>query len=155
MKIRRYKQGEEEALWSLLYGTVHKINIRDYSRSQIEAWAPAEYDRTQWKEQLKKTNPFVAEENGRIIGFAELEYNGHIDCFYCAHNWQGKGIGRTLLAAIEAEALRQGISRLYTEASITAKGFFERMGFTVERKQLVSLRGEELTNYVMAKQISS
>ena len=155
MKIRHYNQGEEQALWSLFYETVHKVNIQDYSQAQIEAWAPSDYDLLQWKSRLNKTNPLVAEKNGQLIGFAELEDNGHIDCFYCAHNWQGKGIGSALLRAIELEASKKGISRLFAEASITAKGFFENKGFSIDGEQTVSLRGEQFTNYAVSKCISS
>ncbi|OOZ38069.1 GNAT family N-acetyltransferase [Solemya elarraichensis gill symbiont] len=155
MKVRRYKTGEEEALWSLLYETAHSVNSKDYSPAQIDAWAPCEKDSFQWANRLKGTNPFVAEENGELIGFAELENNGHIDCFYAAHNWQGKGVGSALLRAIEAEASSQGISSLFAEASITAKGFFQNHGFSIEGEQTVSLRGERFTNYAVSKRISS
>jgi putative acetyltransferase len=153
MKIRRYKEGEEQTLWSLLYETVHKVNNRDYSQAQIEAWAPSQSDPSKWKDRLSRTNPFVAEENGELIGFAELEENGHIDCFYCAHNWQGKGVGRALLHAIEHEASKRGMSCLFAEASITAKGFFEKMGYSIKGEQTVSLRGEQFTNYAVSKRI--
>lgn len=155
MKVRRYIKGEEQALWSLLYDTVHKVNCKDYTQAQIEAWAPSQWDLPQWVNRLNKTNPFVAEINSQLVGFVELEPNGHIDCFYCAHNWQGKGVGSSLLQAIEHEAPTLGVSRLYAEASITAKGFFEKKGFSVEGKKTVSLRGEQFTNYAVSKRISS
>jgi putative acetyltransferase len=155
MKVRRYRKGEEQELWSLLYETVHKVNSKDYTQAQIEAWAPTQWDLPKWKKRLNKTNPFVAEKDNQIVGFAELEANGHIDCLYCAHNWQGKGVGSSLLQAIEHEALILGISRLFAEASLTARGFFEKKGFSVESEQTVSLRGEQFTNYAVSKRISS
>jgi len=155
MKIRRYNLGEEQALWSLLYETVHRVNCKDYSSAQLDAWAPSQIDLTKWKERLSQTNPFVVEENGALIGFAELEENGHIDCFYCAHDWQGKGVGTALLQTIEHEAAKRGLSRLFAEASITAKSFFERHGFLVEVEQSVALRGEPFTNFVVSKILCS
>ncbi len=155
MKVRRYRKGEEQALWSLLYETVHKVNSKDYTPAQIEAWAPSQWSIPNWKKRLKKTNPYVAEKGKQIVGFAELEENGHIDCFYCAHTWQGKGVGSSLLRAIEREAFKLGISHLFAEASLTARGFFEKKGFSVEGEQTVSLRGEQFTNYVVSKRISS
>ena len=154
MKVRRYRQGEERALWLLLYETVHKVNSKDYSQSQIEAWAPSNWNLSEWENRLNKTNPFVVEENGRAIGFAELEEDGHIDCFYCAHDRQGMGVGSLLLEAIELEASKRGTNRLFAEVSITAKGFFEKNGFSVEKEQVVALRGERFINYMMSKHIS-
>jgi GNAT superfamily N-acetyltransferase len=72
----------------------------------------------------------VAEEAGRPVGFAELEPNGHIDRVYVSADHQRRGIGQQLLAAVMAEAQRAGIARLFTEASITARPFFEAQGLT-------------------------
>ncbi|WP_028581435.1 GNAT family N-acetyltransferase [Desulfogranum japonicum] len=155
MKIRRYRKGEEQTLWSLLYKTVHKVNSKDYTQAQVEAWAPSQWNLPNWIKRLNKTNPFVAEKDNQIIGFAELESNGHIDCFYCAHDWQRKGVGSSLLQAIEHEAIQLGISHLFAEASLAARGFFEKKGFSVEVEQTVSLRGEQFTNYAVSKRISS
>jgi len=43
------------------------------------------------------------------------------------------------------------LTHLLTAASITAKPFFEKMGFSVVQEQSVSRRGETLTNYLMEK----
>jgi len=66
----------------------------------------------------------VSEENQRVIGFAQLENNGHIDCFYVAHDFINKGVGSKLLLEIEGRAKLLNITKLFTEASITAKPFF-------------------------------
>jgi GNAT superfamily N-acetyltransferase len=155
MKVRRYIKGQEQTLWSLLYDTVHKVNSKDYSQAQIEAWAPSQWNLPQWEKRLSESNPFVAEEHNQLVGFAELAANAHIDCFYCAHDWQRKGVGSALLQAVEHEASKQGISRIFAEASITAKGFFEKKGFSVEGEHMVSLRGEHFVSYLVAKRIVS
>ena len=43
------------------------------------------------------------------------------------------------MSAIVAEAQRLGIARLFTEASITARPFFESQGFVVLTEQAVTL----------------
>jgi putative acetyltransferase len=68
---------------------------------------------------------------------------------------QTKGVARALLAHIENVAIRLGLDRLCTEASITARTAFEHRGFVVVAAQTVSLRGETFTNYRMEKQIAS
>lgn len=151
--IRKYKEADATAIANIYYNTIHTVNIRDYTSAQINAWAP--YDSVQdysgWQEKLAKIQPFVATINDKVVGFAEFEPNGHIDCFYVHHEYQGKGIGSALMAAIFDEGKKQQINRIYAEVSITAKPFFERHGFKVVKEQTVNLRGVELTNFVMEK----
>ena len=155
MKIRRYKPGEEKEIWKLFYNTVHCINSRDYTPKQISAWAPDNQDMTKWTERLVSKNPFVAIIDSEIAGFAELEKNGHIDCFYCAYTWQRKGVGSALLKHIENEARLMNIQKLFTEASITAVLFFEKSGFSTIKENRVELRGVEFSNFLMEKLICS
>ncbi|WP_369921712.1 hypothetical protein AB8E32_05500 [Marinomonas polaris] len=42
-------------------------------------------------------------------------------------------------------------SRLYSHVSIAARPFFEHFGFSVMNEQRISLRGQELTNFVMER----
>ncbi|MDZ8187231.1 MAG: GNAT family N-acetyltransferase [Nostoc sp. ChiSLP02] len=135
----------------LFYDTIHEINIADYTQEQVDAWAPKDMDYEVWHNRLQTKLPYIAEENGEIFGFAELEADGHINCFYCHSKYQGKGIGSQLLSHIENSAKLQGIKRLYAEASITAKPFFENKGFSVVREQQVERRGVWFKNYVMEK----
>lgn len=40
IKIRKYQLSDAKSLAQIYYNTIHKINIADYSKEQIEAWAP-------------------------------------------------------------------------------------------------------------------
>lgn len=42
-----------------------------------------------------------------------------------------------------------GVSRFYSQVSITAKPFFEYFGFIEVRKQQINIRDQILTNYLM------
>ena len=44
MEVRKLRKGEETELWELFYNTIHNVNIRDYDKNQIEAWAPSDFD---------------------------------------------------------------------------------------------------------------
>lgn len=80
-----------------------------------------------------------------------MENNGHIDCFYVAYDFINKCVGSKLLCEIEERAKLLNISRLFTEASVTAKPFFLKKGFEVVKRQIVELRGVKFKNYVMEK----
>ncbi len=151
--IRHARPDDNERITQLFYDTVHEINSRDYSPEQIEAWAPKNMDPGRWAESLAEKTVFVAEHGGEILGFAELEPDGHIDRFYCHSKRQRSGIGSGLMNEIENMARADGISRLYTEASITARPFFERWGFETRAEQQIEIRGVTLTNFAMQKSL--
>ncbi len=129
----------------------HGHQTRDYSNNQVQAWAPDNIDFRDWAKTCSERFTYVADDRGAIAGFGELESNGHIDCFYCHKNYLRMGVGSKIYAAIEAKAEELGINRLYVEASITAKPFFLKKGFSIIRKQQVERRGETFVNYVMEK----
>ena len=103
----------------------------------------------------QKLIPIVATIDNKIVGFAELESNGHIDCFYCHHEYQGCGVGSALLNEVENSARKNKLNKLFAEVSITARPFFEAKGFTVKKQQAVVFREVEFTNFLMEKLLSS
>jgi putative acetyltransferase len=153
MKIRDYQTDDTQQIMDLFYETIHEINIQDYSQVQVVAWAPKETNYEEWKERLSSRITQVAEEDRMIIGFAELEDDGHIGCFYCHKDFIGRGIGSLLFKAVEARARKLGAIKLFAEVSITALPFFERKGFQVIKEQEVVVRGISMKNYAMEKSI--
>lgn len=152
IKIRRYIPEDVQELANIYYSTIHKINIQDYSQEQVDVWAPqTSLNAEKWAKKFELTNPFVATIDDQIVGFAEFEPSGHIDCFYCHHEWIQKGVGTALMNAIYEEASHKQISRIFAEVSTTAKPFFERQGFKTLKKQIVIKSGVELVNYIMEK----
>ncbi|MEG3921470.1 MULTISPECIES: GNAT family N-acetyltransferase [unclassified Microcoleus] len=153
MRVRTYEIGDTQQIVQLFYDTIHEVNIRDYTQAQVDAWAPADMDIESWTKSLSSKFTFVAEEGEKIAGFGELEASGHIDCFFCAQDFQRQGVGRLILKHIESKAQDLGINKLFAEVSITARPFFESQGFIVIRKQEVECRGQKLINFVMEKNI--
>jgi UPF0176 protein len=153
MLIRLFQPQDSDRIAQLFHDTVREVNIRDYSLTQVQAWAPDDLYFTDWTANCSSKFTYVAEESGEIIGFGQLETNGHIDCFFCHKDYQRCGVGTRLYRAIEAQALELKIERLFVEVSITAKDFFKNRGFTVVKEQQVSCRGENLINFVMEKSL--
>lgn len=153
MKIRNYQIADTQQIVELFYDSVHQINIRDYTKAQVDAWAPADIDLEIWIKSLSSKLTFVAEEGDIIAGFGELETNGHIDRFYCHKDFQRKKVGTQILECLEAKAKDLGINKIFTEASITAKPFFERHKFIAIKKQEVERRGKKFINFAMEKNI--
>lgn len=153
MQIRLFEERDAEQVAQLFHDTIRAINIRDYSQSQVEAWAPNDIHFRDWVAICSQRITYVADDQGTIAGFGELEPNGHIGCFYCHKDYQGRGVGKQIYQEIEAKAIELQLNQLFTEASITAKPFFQRMGFSVVKEQQVYCRGEQFKNYVMKKSL--
>jgi UPF0176 protein len=153
MLIRLFQKLDIDQIAQLFHDTIREVNIRDYSPTQVQAWAPDDLYFTDWTENCTSNFTYVAEEESKIIGFAQLETDGHIDCFYCHKEYQRCGVGTRLYREIEAKALELKIERLFVEVSITARAFFKSRGFAVVKEQQVACRGEKLTNFVMEKSL--
>ena len=152
VNVRPYKSSDAQDLAQIYYNTIHKVNAKDYSKIQLDAWAPTlSNDAENWHKKFEKTSPLVAVSDGEVVGFAEFESNGHIDCFYCHHEWIGQGVGTALMNVIHEIARDQKIPKIFVEVSITALPFFERHGFKILEKQTVFIRDVGLTNFKMEK----
>ncbi|MBD3887154.1 GNAT family N-acetyltransferase [Phormidium tenue FACHB-886] len=111
MKIRLFEKQDAQQVAQLFHDIVRAINIRDYSSSQVEAWAPDDVQFRDWAQVCSSRFTYVADDEGVIAGFGELEPSGHIDCFYCHKNYQRCGVGKQLYQPIEAKAIELSIKR--------------------------------------------
>lgn len=147
MHIRHYRTGDAETISQLFLGTVQTINARDYTARELAAWTAGNTGPSVWHKKLSSAKiALVAEMDGVIAGFADLTHGGVLDHLFVHKDFQRRGVGRALCKAIE-EAFDGEI--LQTFASITAKPFFELMGFVVLKEQTVKRNSEELVNYLM------
>jgi GNAT superfamily N-acetyltransferase len=153
VRIRSYEAGDAPALARLFYETVHAVNQADYSPEQLRAWAPEIPDPEAWHARMSSRCTLVAEEDGAVVGFVELERDRHLDMLYLHKDAVGRGVGSRLYRAVEQIAWERGLGRIFTEASITARPFFERQGFRVVGEQAIALRGARLTNFAMEKSL--
>jgi putative acetyltransferase len=151
INIRPYTPTDAAPLTALYRASVHGIASRDYTPQQIRAWAPDFIDEAAFGRKCASKATWVAEIEGRVAGFSDLEPDGHVDMLFVHPDFQRRGVARALLEHIEKEARHIGQSRLYAEASITARPVFEAMGFRVITPQTVVVRGQSMTNFKMEK----
>lgn len=147
MLIREYRISDCRDIVNLFYDTVHKVNAKDYSKEQLDAWAPAQPDLEKWNRSLQEHYCLVAIENNVILGFGDIDKTGYLDRLYVRADYQGKGIATAICDKLE-QAVQGDIT---TCASITAKPFFEKRGYIVVKEQRVKRLGVFLTNFCMRK----
>ena len=149
MQLREYMPSDCAQLAELFYQTVHSVNARDYAQEQLDAWASGEVDLKAWDASFRAHGTIIAVENGKIIGFGDMDETGYLDRLYVHKDYQGQGIASAICDELERFASEKTIT---THASITAKPFFLHREYCVVRKQEVLRRGVALTNFVMEKQ---
>lgn len=147
MNIRRYEEKDLDAVLQLFYDSVHAVCARDYTKEQLFAWADGNPNRAEWNASLSKNETYVAEENGTVIGFADLENKNYLNRLYVHKDFQRQGVAAALCEILEQSA----VGDIVVHASITAKPFFVKRGYIEKQKQRVLRRGVWLENYVMVK----
>lgn len=153
MYIRNYMKGDSQETAELFYNTVHVINKRDYTDAQIKVWAPENRDLKKWNESFSGRKAIVAVEENHIVGFCDITDSGYLDRLYVHSEFQGKGAGKALCREAEKYAADRlnGIVEVY--GSITARPFFESLGYSVVRDNEVIRDGISLKNFYMKKEL--
>ena len=148
MKLRRYTPADCEPVAALFYETVHTVNTKDYTAKQLDAWAAGTVDLAAWNASFLAHTTIVAEEDGHIVGFGDIDQKGYLERLYVHKDYQRQGIARAICDALEAAVSTDTIT---THASITAKPFFQRRGYRVVKEQQAVRNDARLTNFVMVK----
>lgn len=151
MVVRDYRAEDAEVLSVLYARSIRARAGGDYSPAQIAVWtglAPSAERLDALMTDGRRR--FVAFQASGLVGFLDLETDGHIHFLYKAPEAE-PGVAAQLLNAAKAFAVSAEIARLYAEASEPARRFFERHGFrTVERRDF-EVEGVAIHNYAVEK----
>lgn len=152
MTLRSFLKTDCPSLAALFYETVHTVNARDYTKEQLDAWATGRVDLEAWVRSFQEHRTLVAELDGTIAGFGDMDETGYLDRLYVHRDYQRRGVATAICDALEQSA---NAPEFTTHASITARPFFEQRGYRVVREQQVERGGVLLTNFVMKKEKSN
>lgn len=155
-------------LWDvMIHGMDAQISIRPVVDSDFERWRPlwdgynlhyertvdADVTRTTWTRFLEPREPvhaLVAEENGRLLGFAHFIFHRstsviaetcYLQDLFTLETARGRGIASALIDAVAGRAKAHGAARVYWqthETNAVARSLYDRVaeysGFLVYRK---------------------
>jgi len=86
---------------------------------------------------------FVAEYDGKIIGCVLLEprdeYTGQLRAMAVYNEWQGKGVGRLLVQALEEYASKNGYKKIILHARKVIHGFYKSMNYSLTGDEFVEV----------------
>lgn len=149
--IRPYQPGDAEEVSQVMWRSVREAALADYRLEQTAAWLPEPIGGEAMNRRATDGRKVLvaAGEEGRILGYIDVEADGHIDHFYCLPEAIGTGVASALYDQVEATAARLGIRELRVEASEAARRFFAKRGFVVSARRDFELRGVRMHNYEM------
>jgi putative acetyltransferase len=138
-------------LAEIFRAAIEELTADDYSATQQEAWASIADDEEAFGLKLANELTLVATYGGAAVGFASLADNKRIDMLYVHPAAAGQGAGTMLCDALEKLAGARGAKDITVDASDTARGFFEKRGYSAQSRNTVSVGGEWLANTTMTK----
>jgi len=151
--LRPFLPGDLPRLVDIYQASVMELAEEDYSEAQREAWA-ALADDENFGKRLAEGLTLLATLGGSPVGFACLKSNEHVDFLYVHPAVAGQGVAAMLYDAVEKLAQARGATRLTVDASDTARPFFERRGFTSQRRNTIPLGDEWVANTTMEKHLA-
>lgn len=153
-RIRIAESSDIMALRELYMETVLKVNCRDYTQAEVEDWASCGNDIAKLARMLETHYFIVAvDRQSQITGFSSITPEGYLHSMFVHKDFQSKGIATMLLKVIEQYAKEHGMTKITSEVSLTARPFFEKRGYMVEKEQKRRANRLCLTNFWMAKYI--
>lgn len=153
MLIRKCSAGEALELRKVFHSSVHELARHEYSAGQRAAWAPDEFDPEAWVAVIRSLDPWVVVVHGEIVAYADLQPDGYIDHFYVSGQQGRKGYGSALMAHVLAEANARRLAVLHAKVSLSAQPLFLKHGFCIRAVNTFMLRGVEISNATMVKQL--
>ncbi len=154
VQLRPFQTSDTENILTLFYDTVHTVNRNDYSPEQLNAWVPPQPDIKKWRDRFESSKTIVAESDGKLVGFGNLENKkSSIGMLYVHRDFQGQGVGSMLLNKLEGMLEKREVKSARTEASISAQSFFEQKGYQVVKENRKNVNGIDFRNFLMEKKL--
>lgn len=119
-------------------------------------WNQSKTSATDEKEN-ESYNAFILSPEGNVIACGRLQENenkeGQIRYMAVDANWQGKGLGKTILEALEKKAKELGLQKIELQARENALEFYKNNNYAIDEKSF--LLWGQIQHYKMSKILNS
>ncbi len=153
IEIRPFQPGDENGICTAHTCAIREICRKHYTSAQIDSWT-ARISPAMYLNSIATNGErfWVIDDAGQIGGFAGW-YGANIQGFYLHPDYTGQGLASRLFQAVENEFwTKSGHDTCAIESTLTAKPFYEKMGFTPRSAAVHHLRdGTALDIWLMDK----
>ena len=146
--IRAAGPDDAVAISALVQHTVRTSNGKDYPAEAIELIV-ANFAADKVGQRMAERDVFVCQQGDRVVGTIALG-GDRLRSLFVDPELQQAGIGALLVAHLEAHARKVGVRELSLSSSLTARGFYERLGY-----RLIELQEHDgVSTYLMVKALA-
>lgn len=134
MEIRRFKPGDETEISHIIRRNALEVNIRDYSRAEMENLA-GYYSAQTVADIAARAHTHMLCKGTKIIGTGSISSLNGSKCesellmIFVSPERHERGAGRIIMNALEHDELFLRAWRVELNASVTGCGFYEKMGY--------------------------
>lgn len=151
--LNRISEKDFDHCLYLFRDTIHTINVSEYSPSQLEVWSKQKINLHEWWISTSQHIAYITKLNDKVVGFGEMTYEGELQRLYVHKDYEAIKIGAMILNKLEVDAKQLDLSNITTETSISAKPFFEVLGYEEYKQYQVRLCGIKLIKFIMKKSL--
>lgn len=139
---RRFRPADAQPVARLIATTPRTTNRFDYSPDYL-AKLITQMTPEFLKERARQTHFYVFCQGTTIVGcgaigpYWAIPHEYSLFTIFVAPDHQGQGIGRLIIQTLEADAYFKQASRVEIPASVTALGFYRKMGYHPKNHQTI------------------
>ena len=151
MKLKQITKKDQLKLKEVYFDSVSSIDENIYSKEQKYAWASQAWENSEFQKSLIKGIGSKLIFNNKIIGFAIRYPENRLSLLYVRGDFKRRGFGTMILNSIERDALKSGINKLNTEASLISYKLLLKRKWEIVSKEKVNIKGLIFERYRMFK----
>jgi len=146
--IRAAAIADGKAISALIQRTVRETNSADYSPEVIELIC-SNFSPEKVISKMQKRDVFVYHRDHQCVGTVSIE-GDKLHSLFVKPGFQRQGIGTRLVMHLEQFAASKGLTELQLSSSITARPFYEHLGYLLIRFE----ERKDGSTYLMRKKLN-
>ena len=157
VKIRKARVEDMLAVNNAHKRSIREVCSKDYNADQIEKCSDITYTVDRWTNTVSNECCYIVELDDEIHGVCHSKVHddnrGEIVGLYLTPEVIGLGVGRSIFTKC-LDYIKEHSSRVvFISGTLTAKGFYEKMGFKSVKKVNYNIRGIDVEIHRMEMEI--
>ena len=151
--IRRFRSSDVDAVYALVCETIDTSYAAVYSPRVVEFFH--EYHGRETVISDAACGHTLVVHSGGVLAATGTRVETNVRRVFVRADRQRRGIGKRVMAELEAEALEASIARLDLSASLPALEFYLRLGYEISSEEDYEVApGQHLEYYEMSKNLA-